>query len=358
MEAITDAVLTLTIATRQQPDPDEVHAWLREVALLGTKPDNLPSSVRHPSDKAAHEWLKQASLSLRDLDTEAAEEVLHSYAIKRDGTRAAANTINRKRVQFRAMLKHAVKNRLLDYDPLDYSDWKPPRTNKTVDPTIVPSTDEAETLFAALDTCCTSGPPLRALFETLFYAGLRVAEARGLRCEDLTLPDEGWGEITVRRSYTSPGTRFTDDGQVDEKRDLKWRGEGAIRRVPIPPRLVQALGSHLEKYPPGEEGWIFSNSRGHLWQYSGIGRTWKAAKDAVLPTGSPLASTCPYDLRHGNATLLLNAGVPIPDVAARLGHRPEVLLSTYAHVLNSDRDQANQRVDAYLGGSAGQSPPD
>ena len=121
---------------------------------------------------------------------------------------------------------------------------------------------------------------------------------------------------------------------------------------PSHPDSYKPCGSHLEKYPPGEEGWIFSNSRGNLWQYSRICRTWKAAKEAVLPTGSPLTSTRPYDLRHGNATLLLNAGVPIPDVAARLGHTPEVLLSTYAHVLNSDRQRANQRVDAYLAGDS------
>jgi integrase len=40
----------------------------------------------------------------------------------------------------------------------------------------------------------------------------------------------------------------------------------------------------------------------------------------------------PYDLRHTMATLLLNAGVNIKTVSARLGHANIVLtLNTYAH---------------------------
>jgi integrase len=45
-----------------------------------------------------------------------------------------------------------------------------------------------------------------------------------------------------------------------------------------------------------------------------------------------------HDLRHIHATLLLKAGVPVPVVAAWLGHAdPAITLRVYAHVL---RDQA------------------
>ncbi|MGZ9106370.1 MAG: tyrosine-type recombinase/integrase, partial [Rhodoplanes sp.] len=37
-----------------------------------------------------------------------------------------------------------------------------------------------------------------------------------------------------------------------------------------------------------------------------------------------------HDLRVSHATSLLNAGVPIHVAAARLGHSPAVMLSTYA----------------------------
>ena len=56
----------------------------------------------------------------------------------------------------------------------------------------------------------------------------------------------------------------------------------------------------------------------------------------------------PYDLRHACATLWLGAGVPVGEVARRLGHSPEVLLKKYAGVLSGDEDLSNARIDAAL----------
>lgn len=48
-----------------------------------------------------------------------------------------------------------------------------------------------------------------------------------------------------------------------------------------------------------------------------------------------------HDLRHIHATLLLEAGVPVHVVAARLGHAdPAITLRTYAHVLRSQETSA------------------
>lgn len=48
-----------------------------------------------------------------------------------------------------------------------------------------------------------------------------------------------------------------------------------------------------------------------------------------------------HDLRHVHATLLLEAGVPVHVVAARLGHAdPSITLRTYAHVLQSQETAA------------------
>jgi len=52
-----------------------------------------------------------------------------------------------------------------------------------------------------------------------------------------------------------------------------------------------------------------------------------------------------HDLRHVHATLLLEAGVPVHVVAARLGHAdPAITLRVYAHVL---RDQAGVVADVF-----------
>jgi integrase len=41
-----------------------------------------------------------------------------------------------------------------------------------------------------------------------------------------------------------------------------------------------------------------------------------------------------HGVRHTHATLLLNAGRPPHEVAVRLGHSPQMFMSTNAHVLD------------------------
>jgi len=44
----------------------------------------------------------------------------------------------------------------------------------------------------------------------------------------------------------------------------------------------------------------------------------------------------------------LKAGVPLGEVAARLGHSVETLVSTYVGALSGDEAVANARIDAVL----------
>lgn len=47
-----------------------------------------------------------------------------------------------------------------------------------------------------------------------------------------------------------------------------------------------------------------------------------------------------HDLRHSHGTILLSKGMPIHEVAGRLGHSAAVLLKTYAHRLPEGDQQA------------------
>jgi integrase len=59
-----------------------------------------------------------------------------------------------------------------------------------------------------------------------------------------------------------------------------------------------------------------------------------------------------HDLRHSNAALLLNAGVPMKVLAELLGHSsPALTAKTYAHVLKPLREQARQAQAGIFGGS-------
>jgi integrase len=51
-----------------------------------------------------------------------------------------------------------------------------------------------------------------------------------------------------------------------------------------------------------------------------------------------------HDLRHTHASLLLAQGVPVVDVAYRLGDSPETILSTYAHFIPG---QGKRAIEAF-----------
>ena len=53
-------------------------------------------------------------------------------------------------------------------------------------------------------------------------------------------------------------------------------------------------------------------------------------------------------MRHAAATTSLRAGVPLGEVARRLGHSVETLVSTYVGALQGDDVAANKLIDAAL----------
>ena len=58
-----------------------------------------------------------------------------------------------------------------------------------------------------------------------------------------------------------------------------------------------------------------------------------------------------HQLRHTHASLLLRAGIPIPDVSARLGHsNPGVTMKTYAHAIPTEQGHTVAAIEKMLGG--------
>jgi hypothetical protein len=45
---------------------------------------------------------------------------------------------------------------------------------------------------------------------------------------------------------------------------------------------------------------------------------------------------------------MLTAGVPLGEVARRMGHSVDTLVSTYVGALTGDEDLANRRIDTFL----------
>ncbi|TWJ24223.1 tyrosine-type recombinase/integrase [Micromonospora endolithica] len=196
------------------------------------------------------------------------------------------------------------------------------------------------------------GERLVAFFACLYFAALRPSEALALREQDCHLPATGWGRLTLVDNRPQAGKRWTDSGEVHDRRGLKHRAVAESRVVPVPPELVGILRRHVDRFGVAEDGRLFRSSKGNVVAASTYSRVWKAARKLALTpvqVASPLAGR-PYDLRHAAVSLWLNCGVPATDVAARAGHSVDVLLKVYAKCIDGQEATVNQRIENALDG--------
>ena len=144
-----------------------------------------------------------------------------------------------------------------------------------------------------------------ALFELLYGAGLRIAEACGLSGSDLDL----------------------------DRRSVTVLGKGAkVRRVPLNDEAVAALRIYLAEARPllaGEAtpvGTVFLNARGRALSPRDARRI---LDRYPLPDGRTLH---PHALRHAFATHLLEGGADLRVVQELLGHSDLATTQRYTHV--------------------------
>ncbi|BCL27711.1 hypothetical protein GCM10017557_25700 [Streptomyces aurantiacus] len=61
-------------------------------------------------------------------------------------------------------------------------------------------------------------------YAVMYFAGLRPSEAVGLSKADCSLPEKGWGVLTLYDTHPVSGKQWTDSGERHDKRGLKSRG--------------------------------------------------------------------------------------------------------------------------------------
>ncbi|MFI6888065.1 tyrosine-type recombinase/integrase [Streptosporangium canum] len=354
-DSLTDALATVTPALVNEdapgrPDPLILREALRQYAL----PPAARQLVQPEAIRTALAWLERHSLHIADLAKVRNVRLgLDALTLRLDGGAAAATTIARKRSVFYNALQYAVDLEELPSNPIDkVKAWKPPKVREIVDRRVVVNPVQARELLTAVTYVgrLNRGRHLRGFFACLYFAGLRPAEALGLRKQDCHLPATGWGRLVLAKSKPQANKKWTDSGEAHDDRGLKHRAEDEGRPVPIPPELVAILREHIEEFGVYADGRLFRTSPGGVISIGTYCEVWKAARAFALTPEqqvSPLAAR-PYDLRHAAVSLWLNAGVAAPDVAERAGHGVDVLLKVYAKCIDGGADIANQRIEDAL----------
>jgi integrase len=174
-----------------------------------------------------------------------------------------------------------------------------------------------------------SEEPYRSMFIVAALTGLRAGEICGLSVDDLDF-----------------------DRQVIHVRQSAWYGKiqtpksrAAIRTVPMPNVLKDALASYVRDWNPNSSRLLFATRTGTPHSANKVvqRKLWPILDALKIPR-------CGFHaFRHSASTLLIDLGATPTTVRAQLGHSDvRVTLESYSHTVEKSQREAVERLAGIL----------
>ncbi len=324
------AYILCTLIPTNRTAPDGLRLALR--ASLGRRNPKLT-----PTEKSHLNWLQRASLPVNSIDPTTVKRVLKQLSNKPNGGTYSHSIQRQRRVYLSGLMSYALEQELITINPV-----KIVKTRLANQTPMTPVKNIADIPTAQKIINDVTDPVIKAFLTTILYAGLRPSEASALTVTDCELPDTGWGTLNLTKSTSRTATAWTDTGDTRDQRGLKHRAAGTTRNVPIPPQLVAKL---RETIGDKTQGHIFVTKKRRIYSDSTISRHWNKSRNLHNLTDELRRI---YDLRHLCASTWIAAGLPITEIASRLGHSSEVCLRVYAHTIETHRDYYNEMIERQL----------
>jgi integrase/recombinase XerC len=213
----------------------------------------------------------------------------------------AKTTVARRLACLRSLFRYCVREELTESNPAQA--LRTPRTGRKLPSLLSP--DQITTLLEAPPANEPAGIRDRAMLETMYSGGLRVAELVGLNVSN-------WDR----------------DGDV-----LRVLGKGRKERIaPVGKFASKALSHWMDIRKPDErpdsKEAIFLNRFGRRLTTRSIGRM---LEKYLAQTGLD-RQVSPHTLRHSFATHLLDGGADLRSVQEMLGHKSLTTTQIYTHV--------------------------
>lgn len=162
-------------------------------------------------------------------------------------------------------------------------------------------------------------------FSLAFYTGARKGEINALKWSDI----EG-NILHIRRSITQK--------LKGEDRETPPKNKSSYRDIQMPQPLIDILSAHKERQQRDErfcDEWRICGGTICLRDTTIEKRNSQFANEAGLP------HIRIHDFRHTHASLLVNEGINIQEIARRLGHsRVEQTWNTYSHLYPREEERA------------------
>lgn len=169
--------------------------------------------------------------------------------------------------------------------------------------------------------------PYYVFFSIAFYTGMRKGEINALRWSDIN------GNILhVRRSIAQKLKGEDKDMETPPKNKSSYRD----LQIPLP--LMEILAEHKSRQQ-SDSRW--TEDYRVCGGASILRDTSIENKNKAYQTAAGLPHIRIHDFRHTHASLLVNEGISIQEVARRLGHsNVEITWNTYSHLYPREEERA------------------
>lgn len=224
--------------------------------------------------------------------------------IQKDKTPLKRSTQNYYLIALRSLLGYFTEKDIISLPPEKIKLPKD-KTERTVNFLTL---DQVKVLLEAPNTSLEAGLRDKAILETLFSTGLRVAELVALNLEQIKIKDD---------------TKELEIGVIGKG--------GHPRTVYLSERVIGWLKKYLATRKDDEKA-LFINYRGRKpTSRLKIRSIERIVKKYAVQAGLPITTSC-HTMRHSFATDLLIKGVDLRVVQEFLGHKNIATTQIYTHV--------------------------
>jgi len=309
----------------------------RAAAMPG-KMNDLARWVSGDDVPAIQEWVSRWSPKMSSLDARKLERVHDALLVGVDGDPLSAATLRRRFTHALAVLNAAVKEGLLETVELEKPTDAYYENVATVIDMKFPNLDTMLKVVSAVRSHQPGSRTYEVMSAIGVLAGCRPSEIVMLETDDLDLPEEGFGEITISHARVGvPG--YSDDPEEDGLP----KARRSRRTVPAHPTLVKIIREYLDEMGI-ERGPIFRTRKGKVPPQS----NWTRALTRATTTVGCRDLT-PYDLRRFHGTWLTEGGRKYPEYARRMGHSLETFMRYYVGTTSDAEGDVNEEMSRALG---------
>ena len=260
-------------------------------------------------------------------------EVFHAEPLEEEGIEAAS--IARIRTALSAIFSTALKKDIIAKNPVAHATSPKMQQKKK----LFLDAGQCKQLLVLLKE--VPNQQMQRTIAALLYTGMRVGEMLALHWDAIDF--EG-GTISVRHTlYRAKGKYKLSTPKT----------RSSERVITMPPELSKLLEEQKcwqdqRRHDVGERwierGAVFTGEYGEYVNLGFVNATFKK-----LLKRYDLPDLHIHDLRHANASLLINAGVPVKVISEHLGHANTLTTENiYAHVFSETRAKAASAISRVL----------